>query len=300
MQDVEVRLVKSFVAVADERSFTRAAQRLNVAQPWLSVQIRKLEDQIGFRLFERNRNQGVVLSPQAEALLPAARDYLVAVERMTDSARRIRDRETSVLRVGAPDFSAEMPMRSAILDGFVSAHPRIELEVTNALSVELLKQLRAGELDIAFTIGPHVEPATEAVIVARYPMAVLGWADDLRELRQPLPLKQLAGREVAIFRRVVNPPLHDSLAPVMEAAGISVVHLAETGVRAIIHNSHRTGMLALIGQYTPANSLPEPLVMVELDAPDLSFNLNIVRRAGDRSPPGASFWTYALRLRGLS
>ena len=56
MTGLDVRLVRSFVAVADERSFTRVAERLNIAQPWLSVQVRKLEEQLGFRLFERNRN----------------------------------------------------------------------------------------------------------------------------------------------------------------------------------------------------------------------------------------------------
>ena len=297
MSELDARLVRSFVAVVDERSFTRAAERLHVAQPWLSVQIRKFEDQVGFRLFERNRNQAVMLSPDAEALLPAAREYLVAVERMTDRARRIRDQQKSALRIGAPDFSAEMPMRAAIVDGFIAAHPSIDLEVSNAWTVELLKRLREGELDIAFTVGPHVEPCTEAMIIARYRLSVLGRAQDFQGVAGPLPLTALAGREVAIFRRTVNAAFHDSIAPVLEAAGVRVAHLSESGLPAILHNCQRTGMISIIGDYTAASSLPEPLVKIALDAPALSFNLNIVRRAGDRSPAIAAFWTHAMQMR---
>ena len=295
MPEIDIRLVKSFVAVADERSFTRAAERLHVAQPWLSVQIRKLEEQLGFRLFERNRNQAVIPSSQAEALLPAARDYLAAADRMAGSARRIRDGATMVLRLGAPDFSAEMPMRSAIVDSFCVDHPEFELEVSNAWTVELLKRVRDCELDIAFTVGPHVDASTEAMVIARYRLSLLGRADELRDFPDPLQLTALAGRTVAIFRRNVNAPFHDSIAPVLEAAGINVGYLAESAYTAILHNSQRTGMLALVGNYVEETSVPEPLMIVPIDEAGLSFNLNLVRRVGDRSPAVSALWSYAMR-----
>ncbi len=291
-----MRLVRSFVAVADERSFTRAAERLHVAQPWLSVQIRKFEEQIGFRLFERNRNQAVIPSSQAEALLPAAREYLAAAERMAGSARRIRDSATMTLRLGAPDFSAEMPMRTAITDEFAIAHPKFELEVSNAWTVELLKRVRDGELDVAFTVGPHVDASTEAMVVARYRLALLGHADDLDRLPSPLPLTTLAGRTVAIFRRNVNAPFHDAIAPVLEAAGVTVGYLSESGHTAILHNTQRTGMLALVGDYAHSPSVADRLTIRPLDEPALAFNLNLVRRVGDRSPAVSALWSHAMRI----
>ena len=296
MTELDVRLVRSFVAVADERSFTRAAERLHVAQPWLSVQIRKLEEQIGFRLFERNRNQAVVPSPQAEALLPVARDYLAAAERMAGGARRIRDSATMTLRLGAPDFSAEMPMRSAIVDEFMAVHPEFELEVSNAWTVELLKRVRDCELDVAFTVGPHVDASTEAMVVARYRLALLGCARDLAHLPPRPTLSALAGRTVAIFRRSVNAPFHDAIAPVLEAAGVTVGYLSESGHTAILHNTQRTGMLALVGDYVHTTGLAEPLMILPLDEPALSFNLNLVRRVGDRSPAVSALWAQAMRV----
>jgi DNA-binding transcriptional LysR family regulator len=294
MTKLDVRLVRGFVAVADERSFTRAAERLHVAQPWLSVQIRKLEEQVGFRLFERNRNQAVLLSTQAEALLPFARDYLAAAERMEGSARRICDSATMTLRLGAPDFSAEMPMRTAIVDQFTVAHPELELEVSNAWTVELLKRVRDGELDAAFTVGPHVDASTEAMVVARYRLALLGSANDLVGLPPKPLLSALAGRTVATFRRSVNAPFHDAIVPALEAAGVTVAYLTESGHSAIVHNTLRTGMLALVGDYVATTGLPEPLQIIPLDDPALSFNLNLVRRVGDRSSAVSALWVQAM------
>ncbi len=296
MAELDIRLVRSFVAVADERSFTRAAERLHVAQPWLSVQIHKLEEQVGFRLFERNRNQAVVLSAQGEALLPMARDYLAAAARMLGSARRIRDRATMTLRLGAPDFSAEMPMRTAITDEFAIAHPEFELEVSNAWTVELLKRVRDCELDVAFTVGPHLDACTEAMVVARYRLALLGRVEDLKGLKPPLPLEALAGRTIAIFRRSVNAPFHDAIAPALEVAGINVGYLSESGHTAILHNTQRTGMLALVGDYAHTAGLAGRLVILPLDEPALAFNLNLVRRVGDRSPQVSALWSHAMRL----
>jgi DNA-binding transcriptional LysR family regulator len=295
MNELDVRLVRSFVAVADELSFTRAAERLHVAQPWLSVQIRKLEEQIGFRLFERNRNQGVVPSPEAEALLPVARDYLAAAERVAGSARRILQNAATMLRMGAPDFSAEMPMRIGLVESFLAEHPAFEIEISNAWTVELLKRLRDRDLDVAFTVGPHLDAYTEAVVLTRYRLALLTRAADFAEADRAMPLAALAGRRVAIFRRNVNAPFHDSIAPVLEAAGIEVDYLSESGLTAIVHNTQRTGALALVGDYMVPNLLPDALKVLSLDEPALSFNLNLVRRLGDRSPPVAALWAHAMR-----
>ena len=68
---MNVRLAILFAAVAEERSFTRAAARLNIAQPWLSAQVRKFEEQLGFTLFDRGKG-GIELTPQGEQLRPPA------------------------------------------------------------------------------------------------------------------------------------------------------------------------------------------------------------------------------------
>lgn len=294
MNDLDIRQVRCFVAVANERSFTRAAERLRIAQPWLSVQIRRLEEQLGFQLFDRNRSRAVVASVEAEAFLPIAQDYLIAAERAAATARRIRDQAAVYLKLGAPDFSADMPTRTAIIDGFLARHPRYEIEIHNAWTVELLKRLGEGEIDLAFTVGPHVDPHSEALVLARYRLGLLVPAERARSVRQPLALSAFAGEQVAIFRRNINPAFHDSVAPILETAGISLTYLPESSLTAMLQFGERTGIPALIGEWQrDVPHMPDNFAVLALDEPALSFNLNLVRRAGDRRPAVAAMWAFA-------
>lgn len=292
MNEIDIRLIRCFVTVANEHSFTRAAERLRIAQPWLSVQIRKLEEQLGFQLFDRNRNRAVIVSPEAEAFLPVAQDYLVAAERTTGAARRIRDQAPIYLNLGAPDFSADMPTRTAIIEGFLARHARYEIEIQNAWTVELLRRLGEGEVDMAFTCGPHVDPHCEALVLARYRLALLVPAERACTGRQPL--SAFAGEEVAMFRRNVNPAFHDSVAPILEAAGISLTYQPESSLTAMLQSCQRTGKPTLIGEWQrDVPHMPANFAVLDLDEASLSFNLNLVRRAGDRRPAVAAMWAFA-------
>ena len=297
MNELDIRLVRCFVAVADERSFTRASERLRIAQPWLSTQIRKLEEQLGFQLFDRNRNRAVTILPEGEAFLPVAQDYLVAAERASAAARRIHDQAAVLLNLGAPDFSADMPLRMALIDDFLAQHPKFDIEISNAWTVELLQRLSEGKIDLAFTVGPHVDPYSEALVLARYRLAMLVGAGRVGRVTQPMPLAAFAGEQVAIFRRNVNPAFHDSIAPILEAAGVVVAHLPESSFSAILQFAQRTGIPALVGEWQGnVPHMPDDFSVVPLDEPTLAFNLNLVRRVGDRRPAVSALWKFAMNL----
>lgn len=293
MNDLDVRLVKAFVAVADERSFTQAASKLCVAQPWLSVQIRKLEEQLGYRLFERNRNRAVELTNDAEYLLDKARHLLVASERFAADARQIREDKGVRLRLGAPDFTAEMPTRNAIIDSFTGEFPDIQLQINNSWTVELLQALREGRIDAAMTVGPHVDTTLEALVVAHHRFAFLVQAEDYPDPPASLPLEAFAGRTVSVFRRSVNVSFHDTVVPPIEAAGISVNHLSESGALATIHAAERSRGMALIAEYIPHRMLPPTLAKIAIEDKELDFPLNVVRRTGDRNTAVSAFWRHA-------
>lgn len=295
MNELDIRLVRCFVAVADERSFTRASERLRIAQPWLSAQIRKLEERLGFQLFDRNRNRAVIVLPDGEAFLPIAQDYLVAAERASAAARRIRDQSAVFLNLGAPDFSADMPVRVGLIENFLAHHPKIDLEISNAWTVELLQRLGEGKIDLAFTVGPHVDPYSEALVLTRYRLAMLVATERVAAAPRPLSLAAFAGQQIAIFRRNINPAFHDSIAPILEAAGITVAHLPESSASAIIQFAQRTGIPALVGEWQgDAPHMPENFSVVPLDEPALAFNLNLVRRAGDRRTAVSALWKFAM------
>src|ERR687884_192443 len=99
MVDLDTRLLRAFVAVAEELSFTRAAQRLFLAQQALSAQVRQLEARVGLKLFERTTRR-VTLTDAGERLLPHARAVLEALGTATEELDALRRSERTTLRVG--------------------------------------------------------------------------------------------------------------------------------------------------------------------------------------------------------
>ncbi|HXO96065.1 MAG TPA: LysR family transcriptional regulator [Chthoniobacterales bacterium] len=148
---IELRWLRSFVAVADEMHFSRAARRLRLAQPALSAQIRHLEHQIGSPLFERtNRMRGLTIAGQA--LLPEAR---ALVERSDSLPRIVKQSslgETGLLRLGViPPAATTTVARS--LRRFVKEYPGVELRVRQGGQDRLADELLTGEIDLV--IGRH-------------------------------------------------------------------------------------------------------------------------------------------------
>src|SRR3954470_10252384 len=97
--DLDTRLLRAFVAVAQELSFTRAAERLFIAQQALSSQVQQLETRLGVKLFERTTRR-VALTPAGERLLPSAREALAALDAGIGELAALRRSERAALRVG--------------------------------------------------------------------------------------------------------------------------------------------------------------------------------------------------------
>src|SRR5215468_6552985 len=150
---MELRQLAYFVAVVDEAHFTRAAERLRIAQPAISQQIRRLEAEVGERLLHRDRRT-VTLTPAGEALLPHARAALAQVEHGQQAVAALRGLVTGHLRVG---FVMPLPDRRVIraIGAFGRRYPGIELTLIEDETDALLERLAAGELQAAFIgLGP--------------------------------------------------------------------------------------------------------------------------------------------------
>ena len=151
---MDLRQLSYVVAVAEEGQFTRAAARESVAQPAISAQIRRLERELGERLFHRDQ-RGVGLTAAGEALLPHARAALAAAARGRDTIASLRGVLHGRLRIGV---SGPGDRRlAATLGEFHRAHPGIEITLGERHNEPLLEALAGGELDAA-VIGLPDEP----------------------------------------------------------------------------------------------------------------------------------------------
>ena len=144
---MELRHLRYFVAVAEELHFTRAAERLHMAQPPLSQQIRALEAELGVELFARTR-RSVALTDAGRALLDRAREMLAAAQALPAELQRVARGERGLLRIG---FSSTLPL-TALLRDLVAAHrracPDVALQLREMHTALQFEALQRDELDV--------------------------------------------------------------------------------------------------------------------------------------------------------
>ncbi|MCO1660855.1 LysR family transcriptional regulator [Pseudonocardia humida] len=192
-----------FVAVADVRSFTRAADLVGVAQPTLSRQLRALEDELGAPLVDRGGRNGPVLTPAGEAVLPLARRMLADADSARTAVAEIVGLRGGRVRVGATP-SLCIGVLADVLRVFHAQHPGISLELVEDGSPPLVRTLSRGELDIALVIVPPggVDPALHITPLLRERLSVASPATQPPPSgRGSLTVRELARRQLVVPRQ---------------------------------------------------------------------------------------------------
>lgn len=226
---VDPRLMIEFAAIAQERSFIRAAQRLQVAQPWLSARLAKLENMLGFRLLDRT-TRSVTLTERGAAFLPVAEEMARLSQAADRLSLQLGRRARRVLRIGAAPSTKIIQHRHELLNDFVLAHPDISLELEIAWSVPLLAKLESGEIDLSFMMGQVDSARFERIVLAHYGLAVTVARSHPWARRPWVERADLTGQCVQVFTRSLNPGLWDmAYAPLVEAGSrfIEMPEMAE-------------------------------------------------------------------------
>jgi DNA-binding transcriptional LysR family regulator len=146
---MELRHIRYFLAVAAERNFGRAAERVGIGQPPLSLQIRDLEREVGARLFHRIP-QGVSLTAAGKAFHDAVRNIPEQVDRATRISRRAARGEVGALSLGYVNSAALNPIFAAALGSYRRTYPDVALSLKDSHTTQLIKGLRDGEFDVAY------------------------------------------------------------------------------------------------------------------------------------------------------
>lgn len=157
--DLNLREIRAFVAVAQTGSFTRAAAKLNVSQPALTVQIRRLEETLGARLFDRNSRM-VTLTSVGRELLPVLHKSLADMQRVLDDARALGDGSRGTVRIAClPSFAAgRLP---ALIRDFRAEAPGVTFEIRDVVASMVNQLVRAGEFDLGVTGGEVTDAELE-------------------------------------------------------------------------------------------------------------------------------------------
>src|SRR5580692_11817177 len=188
------------LAVAEERSFTHAAARLHLAQPSLSRQIRLLERELGVQLFNRGPGQGLVtLTADGEALLPFIRRIVADVDATSAEARALTGMARGQLSVGATPSLITRVLAPALVE-FHASHPGIELQVVEAGSRQLVRQLASGEVDLALVVLPIADPLVATVPLFDDPLVLAVAPDHPLATRPTVKVADLDGLALVMFR----------------------------------------------------------------------------------------------------
>lgn len=159
---MDLRRIRHFVVLAETLNFRRAAEKLHMAQPPLTVSIQKLEAELGVQLFERN-SQGVSLTRQGQDLLSEARQVLFHAAQLGNLARDAATGIAGTLRVGFVGTTTHGVLQR-LLPRFRSEYPGVDLELLEGTSISLLGQLETHALDVGLVRTPILHP-TDADIV---------------------------------------------------------------------------------------------------------------------------------------
>ena len=218
---MELRHIRYFLAVADARNFTRAAETLGIAQPPLSQQIRALEAEVGAQLFHRVPH-GAELTAAGAAFLGEARLALAAAERAKIAAARAERGEAGRLFLGFTTSAAYNPIIPASVDAFHHRWPDVVLSLEEMNTAILYEQVLRGDLDAAFVRpgaddpdGVHLKLLDDEATVIALP------ANHRLASRERLRLTDIAGEPFILFSRRFGPSLYDGIMDACRACGFT-------------------------------------------------------------------------------
>jgi DNA-binding transcriptional LysR family regulator len=216
---MELRHLRYFVAVAEELHFRRAAERLHVAQPAVSEQVRKLEDELGVRLLNRTQ-RNVSLTDAGSAMLEEARHVLVQAERAIAAARDTRDAASTRLRVGYVPDSLPTTVPRALHD-LRTTMPNVQVALETGAARKLIEEVRAGRIHAALVSLPAPTAGLQRTLLGSQSAVVAMPVMHPNATDEAIDLERLAPERIVMLPREVNPAFHDGIISVCRDAGLS-------------------------------------------------------------------------------
>jgi DNA-binding transcriptional LysR family regulator len=281
----ELRHLRYFVAVAEELNFSRAAERLHMAQPPLSVAIRQLEQELGTNLFVRTSRE-VRLTDAGMALLDGARRTLAEAEAAVTATRRAAAGEVGSLRIGY-NWSARFDTLPALGQALKRTYPDVELLAEEMRPNRMPASLRAGAIDVALALYPEVVDGLAYQTVRREPIVALLSATHALAHEDAVGLEALAD-EFLMFPRDLAPRLHDFYVGLCRRAGFEPKLSSESARSRWTIGTWGASTAALLPA-SVSNDLPDGVVAVPITGLSEALEFQLAWRTDSHNPALAAF-----------
>jgi DNA-binding transcriptional LysR family regulator len=306
---MELRHLRYFVAAAEEEHFGRAAHRLNLTEPALSLQIKELERELNVQLFER-LPRGVRLTAAGAVFLADTRRTLSLITEAAEHARRVEQGEVGRLRVGRiPDTPLRVTVGEVVgrlIATFCVRYPKVDVEVAHGNSAEQGAVLREARIDVATVISlPEDATGLAGEVLAEFSLAgALLPASHPLARKHPLLCRDLRVLPLLHYPRSAHPLLYDALLQGLRERGLD---LQLSDVHSMTDLTVGVSMVAAGAGWLPFSraageslAAGAGLVFREwADAP-IPFALHLLWREGERSAVVARFLAVARELRAAA
>lgn len=224
---MELKHLKSFLSVAEQLSFGRAARQLHLSQPALSGQIRRLEEDLGVRLFLRNRRT-VELTEAGKVFLAEARSILEHADEAVNRARKAARGESGRLRIGFVS-SAALEIVPAIAVTFRNCYPDVALDLQNVRTISQVEGLIDKSIDIGFLRLPLVHDRLKITVIHREPFVVTLPPEHRLAKETFIEMAALRAEKFVAYGRRWAPGFFDAVIQMCTTAGFSPEIVQETG-----------------------------------------------------------------------
>lgn len=291
------RILRYFLAVAEELHFGRAAARLYISQPSLSHQIRKLEQTLGTPLFVRSSRR-VQLTAAGRTLAHEAPIALAALERAAQLTRLAGSGIVTTIRLGYTPVTS-FDTLTTLLNALQANHPGITVDTRELFSAEIPERLRAGDLDIGLALSPQPTDGVAAEILRREPVSALLGTRHRLATAPTIPVKVLRDETLLLFPRRLAPAYYDRIVAACKEAGFSPEILAfedppvNAGL-ARLFSGREVGLTpASFAEY--AANAGTGIVVREVVDPTIMAEFSVLWPANDSSPAIAGVLATARR-----
>ncbi len=232
---MESKALRHFCAVVEQQSFTGAAEALAVVQPAISMSIKRLEEELGFRLFHRHDRQ-MSLTDEGRHLYEYAKPIVQSLGEANRAMEELRGLGNGLVRVGMPGMLGSYYF-PPLLMAFRHRYPNIKLSIVDGGADQLQSMLEEGELDLAFIVSEDVPESLTAQAVLRLPMVAALTRDHPLAQRESLDIETFLHQELVMFkkgyfhRRIIDQMASAAKISPNISIETNLIHLMKTFVR---------------------------------------------------------------------
>jgi DNA-binding transcriptional LysR family regulator len=214
------RQLKSFIALAEELHFGRAAKRVNLSQPALSLQVQAIEEELEVKLFLRNRRR-TELTQAGEVFLAEAKEILLRTEQAISTVQRAALGQVGSLKIGFISTAAAI-ITPKLVKQFREKYAQVKIELRNVLTRDQLTQLQERKIDVGFLRMPLAIPADISTrVIHREPFVLLLPADHPLAHIKGLKLSDCEGADFVMYTRKMAPGFHDQILNILHKNGVT-------------------------------------------------------------------------------